>query len=586
MTIRTKTTLFVITTISVLVALIMLLHARTSHQRFVVIEDALARDDVARVQLQIEDAINDVSGTTADWAYWDDTYQFAQDANEEYSDSNLYAEAFAPIGIDLVVLADTEGTDHYNAWFGDPEMLAPAAIVAGTQPGGDLVPQAETDDVTGILVSENRPLLFASRNVLASQSEGPATGVLVMAREVTDDFAASVATLTNLDLKLTPCEAQSCEGLSAEPSLVKTNDTIASTAAIIGFDGRPAIRIDIVQDRTIYSEGQAGVKRVLFITLAVGFVAVLFAIVMARRILVGRLERLNADVAGVGRSQDHSLRVNEQGSDEIATLGQGINDMLTSLEQSQAELAAAKAATDRASDAKSKFLARVSHEVRNPLNGVLANAQLLEMDGLDGDQAESVTQILAAGRHIRSLLEEFLDIARIEAGAIPLTIQETSVDEIVAECTGISQANAAERGVTFLKKGAPDCLVLADPVRLRQVVLNLLSNAVKYGKEFGQVRITAHQHGNQIVIQVSDDGPGIAAEHLDRLFVPFDRLDADTSSVAGSGIGLVVTKQLVELMDGSLVVSSEPGEGACFSVSLPAAGSTLGAAAKLATTAT
>ena len=252
----------------------------------------------------------------------------------------------------------------------------------------------------------------------------------------------------------------------------------------------------------------------------------------------------------------------------------GIVRDVTERKQLEHVLKRAKEDAERANRAKSEFLSRMSHELRTPLNAILGFAQLLEMDELDVEQQESVEQILKAGRHLLGLVDEVLDIARIEAGRMSLSLEPIDVEEIVTEAWELVRHRAEQEGIALDRGSRPTCgvRVTADRQRLKQVVLNLLSNAVKYNSENGQVTVacsTGQTAPNHLRIAVTDTGAGIAEEGLDRLFVPFERLGAEQSGIEGTGIGLAVSRGLVEAMDGEIGVDSEEGVGSTFWVELP-----------------
>jgi PAS domain S-box-containing protein len=236
-------------------------------------------------------------------------------------------------------------------------------------------------------------------------------------------------------------------------------------------------------------------------------------------------------------------------------------------------LQAAKEEAERADRAKSDFLSRMSHELRTPLNAILGFNQLLELDDLAPDQRESVNEIRRGGTHLLELINEVLDISRIEAGKLSLEIEPVHAGTLIEESVAMVGPLAAERHMS-LEVVVPgwDVYVSANAQRLRQVLLNLLSNAIKYGKDGGKVvfRCAAAGHG-PVRFEVEDDGVGIAPEHMGRLFSPFDRLEAERSDVPGAGLGLALTKRLVEVMGGDISVESTPGEGSTFIVELPGA---------------
>ncbi|HTW20476.1 MAG TPA: PAS domain S-box protein [Mycobacteriales bacterium] len=233
----------------------------------------------------------------------------------------------------------------------------------------------------------------------------------------------------------------------------------------------------------------------------------------------------------------------------------------------------AEAAARAANDAKNDFLSRMSHELRTPLNAVLGFGQLLEHHLVATEYADYARHVVRAGRHLLDLINEVLDIARIEAGEMTLSLEPVAVASIVDETALLMQPLAADAGVTLaVRAGAADAYALADRQRLRQILLNLLSNAIKYNRAGGGVWVSwLPQSGGRVSIRVQDDGPGISPDCYDRIFIPFDRLGQEGSGIEGTGVGLTVTRGLTELMNGALTFDSQLGEGTTFSVDLPLA---------------
>lgn len=572
LSIRTKTTLFVVFTVGVLTALMVAVQFRTSLSRVQQIEDDQAVEQADRVVRQLQNSLADVGGTNTDWAWWDDSHEFVQDGNQEYRDTNVYAEAFTPIGIDLVAFVDTGGAVVHQAWFvDDDEVAVPEALLALTRPGA---PLADFDDPRatpgGLVQTGDHVFLVTSRAILPSDQTGAPAGVLLMARDINEAFVAEFAQLVNLDLMIEPCDGEICAALTAVPRISKNSDSIATDTAIAAIDGSPVLRTRIDARRTMYRESLDGIQRVLFVLVVVGLAAIVITIAGLRRLVIVPLERLGTTVADVARTNDPSLRAPVDRHDEIGHLAGGLNVMLARLENAQQQLVEARQRVEGASEAKSRFLSRVSHELRTPINGVLAYAQLLQLDHPDGDSGESIDQIITSARHITTLVDEFLDIARIEAGAIPINIGAVDATAIAHEVIDMTQPLADVQGTRIDLIGLDDTTVLADPLRLRQSILNLVSNAIKYGQGEDPITITVRHDGPLVALEVRDHGKGIPASQLDRLFVPFDRLDADSTDHKGSGVGLSVTKQLVNLMHGTIDVTSEVGAGTTFTINLPA----------------
>jgi len=234
------------------------------------------------------------------------------------------------------------------------------------------------------------------------------------------------------------------------------------------------------------------------------------------------------------------------------------------------EAVLARETAERANRAKSEFLARMSHELRTPLNAILGFGQLLERAPLGEDDRDSAHRIVTAGTHLLELVNEVIDISRLEAGRVSLSIEPVSLREVVSDCFDQCRPAALQRGVTLdIDVGSEDTYVLADRGSLHQVMSHLIRNAIAYNRTGGSVTVSWAVSGDLIDIRVTDTGIGVAPEKIDRLFSPFDRLDADqTSQTPGTGLGLALSKRLVTAMGGTIGVQSRPGEGSTFHVEL------------------
>ena len=238
------------------------------------------------------------------------------------------------------------------------------------------------------------------------------------------------------------------------------------------------------------------------------------------------------------------------------------------LQETNVKLEIAKSAAEKANLAKSDFLSSMSHELRSPLNAILGFAQLMESASPSptASQTKSIAQILQAGWYLLQLINEILDLAGIESGQMSLSKESVSLSELMSECRTMMEPQAQQRGIrmTFPLFDIP-VFVSADRTRLKQIIINLLSNAIKYNKEHGTVVVDCTESlPERIRISVRDTGVGLSPEKMAQLFQPFNRLGQETSGVAGTGIGLVVTKRLAELMEGVLGVESTVGSGSVF----------------------
>ena len=246
---------------------------------------------------------------------------------------------------------------------------------------------------------------------------------------------------------------------------------------------------------------------------------------------------------------------------------------VTELKRAQEVAQAAQEEAEQANEAKSEFLSRISHELRTPLNAILGFGQLLGLEQLPPVQASSVEQILKGGRHLLDLINEVLDITRIESGGMDLSLAPVDVAGVLREALNFVRPLAEQYRVEFVPPALDGCpAVVADRGRLHQVLLNLLSNAAKYNRKGGQVRVACAPGGGDTVrLSIADTGHGLSAEEIGQLFTPFQRLGAAQRGIAGTGIGLTISRSLVEAMGGTITAESTPGAGSVFHVDLPAA---------------
>ena len=235
-------------------------------------------------------------------------------------------------------------------------------------------------------------------------------------------------------------------------------------------------------------------------------------------------------------------------------------------------LIVAKEDAERANRAKSQFLSSMSHELRTPLNAILGFSQLLEFDAtLNKEQHANASEIFKAGKHLLEMINDVLDLAKIESGNIQLSIEPVACAELVDTCLKLIQPLVVQRNICVERDDFADVAVYADPTRLKQVLINILSNAIKYNREHGRVWIHTTADVNSVRIMVTDTGLGIPQDRLHELFLPFSRLNAENSSIEGNGIGLVISKHFIDLMGGKIGVDNHGNIGCTFWIELPRA---------------
>jgi PAS domain S-box-containing protein len=252
----------------------------------------------------------------------------------------------------------------------------------------------------------------------------------------------------------------------------------------------------------------------------------------------------------------------------------GFGTDVTARKRAEAALIAARDEAEHANRAKTQFLANMSHELRTPLNAVLGFAQLLltaQEPPLADAQGQQVREILRGGRHLLNLINDILDLSRIEAGELIVELGPVDIAECLGACVTLLQPLAHQHDVAVHVAPAGGLLAQADRTRLGQVLLNLLSNAIKYNRSGGTVWLEARSDGDAVRVAVRDTGRGLSAQQAGRLFQPFERLAAGATAIDGVGIGLAVSRRLMHAMGGDIGVDSQPGQGSTFWIRLPRA---------------
>ena len=288
--------------------------------------------------------------------------------------------------------------------------------------------------------------------------------------------------------------------------------------------------------------------------------------------MLAEIERRTLEAEASNAKIAREVEERREAQQEVMRLNEGleqrVQERTVQLQSSNHELGLAKEAAEKANEAKSEFLSNMSHELRTPLNAILGFGQLLESDDLPSTPAqkkEFVEHILKAGRHLLTLINEILDLAHIESGKVTLSLEPVSVAEILAECKAMIEPVGNQRAIRLVFPDDDGLHVLADRIRLKQVLLNLLSNAIKYNRPSGTVVVDcAHASSDVVRISVRDTGSGLRPDQLDALFEPFNRLGQQSGIEEGTGIGLVVTRKLVEMMGGVVGVNSAVGIGSVF----------------------
>ncbi|MGH2750412.1 MAG: ATP-binding protein [Actinomycetota bacterium] len=331
-------------------------------------------------------------------------------------------------------------------------------------------------------------------------------------------------------------------------------------------------RLDQVDD------SQRDLRIVFAGSIALGLTGGVIAMLLFTTGISHRVQRISDSARRL--AQGAPLPARPAGRDEVGQAAEALGQASTLLADREQSLREAKEMAERAKDAaeranwaKSDFLSKTSHELRTPLTAMIGFSHYMENQDLAAEHIEIMQRIRQAGDHLGDVLQDVLDIARVEAGNLSISMQPVGVEGAVREAVAMVAQVAAEHDseVEITLGECATATVLADPRRLNQVLINLISNAIKYNSPGGRVAVGCFRKGSELHLSVSDEGPGIPREKLSQLFEPYNRLGAEATPVKGLGLGLTISRSLVELMKGRLEVTSVVDQGSIFTVALPVA---------------
>ncbi|MGQ9366518.1 sensor histidine kinase [Azospirillum sp. ST 5-10] len=515
-----------------------------------------------------------------DYASWDDTYRFIADpaADAQYA-AELTPTTLGNLNVTAMYFFGVDGRLVWGRAI-DPDSLEtvplPRLDHAGQPLGPVMALRPPSDGADGIVVTDAGPMIFAARPILTSEGTGPSRGTVIFGHVVGPDVVTALRERLGgeIDLRPVPAGGEAAAGVRTDEA------SITATAVMEDVHGRPGLEVEVIVPRTIAALGERSLWAGVLSLLAVAAADMVLMWFLLRFLVLRPIGRLTEGVLAVSSSADLSRRVPEPDGaargGELGLLAIEFNRMMDRLERMVATAEAARDDALRASRAKSDFLATMSHELRTPLNSIIGFSQMIrdaELAPLDGRYRDFASDVNDAGRHLLRVINDVLDMARAEADRIVLNEGETDLGAAVIACLRILYPAARQAQVT-LDADLPEALprILADDVRMRQILMNLVANAVKFTPAGGRVvvRVRPADDGG-VRVEVEDTGVGIAPEDIPKALEPFGQIDSGRWRLSqGTGLGLPLAKHLAEAHGGGLAVSSRVGLGTCVTVSLPA----------------
>lgn len=594
MSIRTKTLLIIGSSLFIAIALLYGISQLILLQSFLELERDTITLNVKRALNATLDEIDFLRTTSLDYAQWDDTFNYIQGLDDSYIETNMLDSVFSNYRLNFVVFVNQAGEVIYSEAFDLataerrplPESLA--AFVARNDAflqlnsgNGD----HSTDGISGIVQLPDISIMLAISPITHSNHLGESKGVLIWGRYLNNQFIEGLAEQTQLTLSLNPASLADTEAdlaevlpvLLTEPIAVRArnSDFIDGYSLLRDIDNEPALILEIVVPRSIYQQGQNSVTYYSIFLFLIALMGGSAVILLLEKGVMSRLAYLNEYVSRIQKEGDLTLRITMSGHDELTNLAINVNAMIETLE-AQEKIKLARDNALEAARLKSEILANVSHDARTPLAVIMLRTEMLikRIYGLmTPKQIEALGTITVHAQQLLDFASNLLEASQIDSGRLRLFIQETEPALLLETVRATLSPLAAAKNLrleTELDDDVP-AVLYGDKRRLEQIVNNLVGNAIKF-TESGSVTIKIYRYdAAQWAIEVKDTGKGIAPENHKLIFDSFWQVDSSTTRSANSGVGLglMIVKQITELMGGSITLSSAVETGSTFTVILP-----------------
>ena len=567
MRLRTQVIVTIVISFSVLATLVVSINGVLATQRFRQLEDTEVADQVGRLRSILTKENDDLAAKLSDWSVWDDAWKFLSGTNPTFAADQITASAMSGNALEMMLFLDPQGkVVHRQAVPGDSGAARSAALFQLITDTPALRPNDNTADtvVAGLLGLDQGLVLFAARPVLHSDGSGPAVGTLIWVRDLTTERLANLAERLQSQVHLW---RQSDAPTEALAQLAGGNRGIQSAGKIAGMTvlhdglGKPTLCGQVILPRRTW---QAGMTTLWWqsATTMLALVLTGFGAIWLLDQLITRRVRLLALQAAAGDHAQSAIHVD--GQDEIAELAQQVNQLRNRLQKTRNEALGA-------AEAKASFLAVMSHEIRTPLNGVIGMVNLLGRTPLNREQQEYADIISSSADNLLLLLNDILDFSKIEAGKVEIEHLPFRPSTVLSDAATLLAGKVLDKGVDLVLAFDPTLpdSVIGDPGRVRQVLINLVSNAAKFTEKGAiTVHATTVMEGPilRLTVAVEDTGIGMNADACGRMFQAFSQAESSTTrKYGGTGLGLAICKRLIELMHGTISVTSVPGRGSIFS---------------------
>ena len=553
------------------------------------LERARTGENLARVFQSITAVKEELRIRSLDWGHWDESYNFLLGNNPGYVESNLNYEALLPFELQHFIYTDNTGHIFHA---GELSETAGSVIALKAQSAQAILQHEKiaafiksptNSALTGLLVVDSQPLFISISTITDSKQHEKSVGFLIFTRSFSAKLQATLAQQTQLDLSFQQQNSShpmfSAEQNASSQAILENEDSITGLGVFRDLSDRPIIVANFSQPRDILHQGEE--TRDLLVVVIASFLILANGIVILfiNRTVLNPLARFARRITTISKTNDLTLKVPIDRGAEIGELSKVFNALIDSLRISYQRIHYAKNEALEANEAKSRFIAMISHELRTPIHSITGMLRILKQHEQSENKRSYITMADEAAYGLLATINEVLDFSKVESGNLSLETIEFNLREVVKEAL----RNVAPR--TAITSGPVDLVVdvspdvpqhlLGDPLRLRQILTNLLGNACKFTHE-GHVALCVHSNDSPkdntslLTITVNGTGIGIPQDKLPYIFEPFHQAESSTTRLyQGTGLGLTIVQQIVAQMGGNIDVTSTPHYGTTFIITIP-----------------
>ncbi len=593
MTLRHKTTITIILTVTMITLLLYAILYTIIMGEYISMDEEINEQNVIRAFTEINHRLASLRTLTAEWSAWDDTFDYMAGDYPEYIENNIFDNSFSTLRINFMLFYDIDGHLYHGEGYDIEKKeyieIPPQLIYIFNHNG---FKQERLDSgMTGIVSCEGRMVLISALPIQRSDWQG-SNGTLIIARYF-DDYAINelnsslVHPLIPVDYNATDSytKRQISDAIKNEKNIFVGHTTDSNALETYGiyndiYDD-PIFIFKISSQKQIYRQGKDTIMFILLYLTAAGVIIAILGSYIFNKYIISRLTNLTHEVSTITLDGDLERSVKLGGSDEIGILANSINKMLATifgrteeLKKTHEALKKAKEDAEEANETKSRFLANMSHEIRTPLNGIMGMTDLTYMTDLSPQQRTYLEMTRYSSNILLNIINDILDYSKIEAGKLQLENNEFNLKDTIEKLTRLTSTRALQKNIEIIldiDKSTPS-YVIGDSMRLNQIMLNLLNNAIKF-TEKGEITISVtqkDQSSNHIEFCISDTGIGIASDKVDAMFEEFTQADSSiTRKYGGTGLGLAISNQLIKAMGGDIKVESKLGCGSTFAFHIP-----------------